>query len=421
VLLRRISVPRELSSWITVSDREVNARRAGMTPDGVERIWRATVQLYRFGYHPAITLCIRREGHVVLDRAIGWARGVAPGEPADAERVPVTPDTPFCIFSSSKAVTATVVHMLADRGTISLGDRVADYIPEYAGGGRDSTTIDHVLSHRAGIPFIPRDLIDLDQLADEEIFVKALPRMKARSEPGAALSYHAITGGFVLGELVKRVTGKDIRTVLQAEILDPLGFRWTSYGVRPEDVDAVGRSYPTGPILLPPLSLAITRALGLPGDEVTRISNDPRFLTAIVPAGNVVTTAQEMSRFMEILRQGGTLDGVTVMRPRTVRRAVAERSYHEIDRTLGMPIRFGSGYMLGARRLSLYGPDTDDAFGHLGFTNVMMWADPRREITVGLVTSGKPYASPHLGMLWRLMRTIGREAPKVARTTLERL
>jgi CubicO group peptidase (beta-lactamase class C family) len=311
--------------------------------------------------------------------------------------------------------------MLADRGALDVGDRVADYIPEYAGGGRDTTTIDHVLSHRAGIPFIPRDLIDLDELADEELFLKALPRMTARTRPGAALSYHAVTGGFVLAELIKRVTGKDLRTVLQTEILDPLGFRWTNYGVRAEDLPLVGHSNPTGPVVLPPLSLAITRALGLPGDEITRISNDARFLTAVVPAGNVVTTANEMSRFMEILRCGGTLDGVTVMRPRTVKRALGERAYHEIDRTLGAPIRFGSGYMLGARRLSLFGPDTDDAFGHLGFTNVMMWADPRREITVGLVTSGKPYASPHLGMLWRLVRTIGQEAPKVARTTLERL
>jgi CubicO group peptidase (beta-lactamase class C family) len=357
---------------------------------------------------------------VVLDRAIGWARGVGPGEARDAERVPATPDTPFCVFSSSKAVTATVVHMLADRGELDIGDHVVDYIPEFAGGGRDATTIDHVLSHRAGIPFVPRDMIDLDQLADEELLVNALPKMIARTRPGAALSYHAVSGGFVLGELVRRVTGKDIRSVLQAEILDPLGFRWTNYGVAPSDLDAVGHSYATGPILLPPFSTAITRALGLPGDEITRISNDPRFLTAIIPAGNVVTTANEMSRFMEILRLGGSMDGVTVMRPRTLKRALGERSYHEIDRTLGAPIRFGSGYMLGARRLSLYGPDTDDAFGHLGFTNVMFWADPRREISVGLITSGKPYASPHLGMLWRLTRAIGLEAPKVARTTLER-
>ena len=419
--LRRISVPRNLEGWVTVSDREENPRAGGMTPDGVERIWEAMVGLYRTGLHPTVQLCVRREGVVVIDRTIGWARGVAPGEPKDAERVRATPDTPFCLFSSSKAVTATVMHMLADRGYLHIGDRVADYIPEFAGKGRDDATIDHVLSHRAGIPFLPRKLMDLDLLADEEMLVSALPHLPARHRPGARLAYHAVSGGFVLAEIVKRVTGRTIREVLREEILDPLGFRWTNYGVAEQDLPAVGRVYPTGPLLLPPLSFGITRALGLPGDEVTRLSNDPRFLTGIIPSANVVSTANEMSRFMEILRRGGTMDGVTVMHPRTLRRALTERSYHEIDFSLGAPLRFSAGYMLGAHLLSVFGPDTDDAFGHLGFTNVMMWADPRREISVGLMTSGKPYASSHIGRLLRLMYVIGREAPKTARPMLERV
>ncbi|MGN6608431.1 MAG: serine hydrolase domain-containing protein, partial [Jatrophihabitans sp.] len=286
--LRRIHVPRRLDDWITVADTEQNPRGAGMTPEGVDRIWDATVQLYRTGLHPAIQLCVRREGTVVLDRAIGWARGVAPGEPKNAERVRATTDTPFCVFSASKAITATVVHMLVDRGELRLDDRVATWVPEFAGGGRDDVTIDHVLSHRAGIPFIPRKLMDLDLLAKDEMLADVLPHMPALSKPGARLSYHAVSGGFVLGEVVKRVTGRTIREVLQDEILTPLHFRWTNYGVAPEDLPQVGRAYPTGPILLPPLSFGITRALGMPGDEVTRVSNDPRFLTAIIPAANIV-------------------------------------------------------------------------------------------------------------------------------------
>jgi CubicO group peptidase (beta-lactamase class C family) len=162
----------------------------------------------------------------------------------------------------------------------------------------------------------------------------------------------------------------------------------------------------------------MTRALGMPIDELTELSNDPRLLMGIVPAGNVVATANEMSRFMDLLRAGGTLDGVQVMKPRTIRRAIVETSYHELDRTLGFPLRYSHGFMLGARTLSLYGPDTDEAFGHLGFTNVSMWADPRRELAVGLVTSGKPVVGPHLDALWRLFREIGRAAPKVAEPEL---
>jgi CubicO group peptidase (beta-lactamase class C family) len=193
-----------------------------------------------------------------------------------------------------------------------------------------------------------------------------------------------------------------------------------NYGVAPEDVPRVGLAYPTGPPPLPPLSGLLTRALGMPVDELTALSNDPRLLTGIVPAGNVVATANEMSRFMDLLRAGGTLDGVTVMQPHTIRRAVVETSYHEFDRTLGFPIRYSHGFMLGAKTLSLFGPDTDEAFGHLGFTNVSMWADPRRELAVGFITSGKPVVGLHLDALWRLFREIGRAAPKVTDPVLQR-
>ena len=420
-VLRMVRVPRDLGPITTVSDREQPAATAGMTEDGVERIWLAAQRLFRSGAYPALTLCVQREGRVVLDRALGWARGGGPGErtPA-AEREPATPDTPFCTFSASKAVTAVVVHLLAERGAIDLGAKVTGYLPEFAGAGRDDITVAQVLAHRAGIPQLPRDMLDLERLADPERILEAMPQLRSLHRPGAAVAYHTVSGGFVLGEIVRRATGKDIRTVLAEEILDPLGFRWTNYGVAPEDVARVGLAYPTGPKLVPPLSTVATRALGLPWDELTRLCNDPRFLTGIVPAGNVVSTAYEMARFMDLLRRGGTLDGATVMQPRTIRHALTETSYHEFDRTLGFPLRYSYGFMLGAKVLSLYGPDTDDAFGHLGFMNVIMYADPRRELSVGLITSGKTAVGPHLPLLWALVRRIGTEAPKVEEPLLYR-
>jgi CubicO group peptidase (beta-lactamase class C family) len=418
--LRRVHTPRDLSALTDRTDRERDPAAAGMSRDGVAAIWAAAERLFRRGMTPALTLCVRRCGEVVLDRSLGWARGGGPSDPRGAERVLATPDTPFCIFSSSKAVTATVIHVLAERDVLHLNDRVTDYLPEFKGGGRDAITIGQVLSHRAGIPQLPRDVMDLERLEDPERIIEAIPRLRSVHRPGAAVAYHTVSGGFVLGEVVRRATGKDIRTVLAETILDPLGFRWMNYGVRPEDVPLVGLSYPTGPPALPPVSNLLNRALGMPIDELTVLSNDPRLLTGIVPAGNVVATANEMSRFMDLLRAGGTLDGVQVMKPRTIRRAIVETSYHQFDRTLGFPLRYSHGFMLGARTLSLYGPDTDEAFGHLGFTNISMWADPRRELAVGLITSGKPVVGPHLDALWRLFREIGRAAPKVAEPELYR-
>jgi CubicO group peptidase (beta-lactamase class C family) len=358
---------------------------------------------------------VRREGQVVLDRAIGHARGNGPSDRENAERTPATPATPFVIFSASKAMTAVVAHLLDKRGLLHVGDRVCEYIPEYAANGKEAITIEHLLSHRAGVPNLPADAFDLDRFGDREFQLQMLCAAKPSSRPGKLLSYHAVSGGFIIAEIVKRVTGKGIRTVLAQEILEPLGFRWGNYGVSPKDVKRVALSYPTGPPALPPLSTVLERALGLPPDEITVRSNDPRFLTGVVPSGNVITTANELSRFFELLRAGGELDGVRVLEPRTIRRATSERAFREIDFTLVAPLRHASGFMLGARAISLFGPDTEEAFGHLGFTNVLGWADPERALSVGLMTSGKPMLHPALGDLWLLTRAIGQEAPKVAR------
>ena len=90
-----------------------------------------------------------------------------------------------------------------------------------------------------------------------------------------------------------------------------------------------------------------------------------------------MTTANELSRFFEVMRRGGELDGVRVIEPETIRTALTEQSHLEIDLSLGFPTRFSYGLMLGARVLSLYGRDTQHAFGHLGYINILGWADPR--------------------------------------------
>jgi CubicO group peptidase (beta-lactamase class C family) len=414
--LRRIRVPGDLDAVSARSDEAADVQALGMTAAGIERIWTGVERLYRSGFYPAIALCVRRRGQVVLDRAIGHASGNGPADREDAVRTPVTPQTPFVIFSASKVMTTVVAHLLEQRGLLHVGDRVCEYIPEYAVHGKEVITIEHLLSHRAGVPNLPADAFDLDRFGDREFMLEMLCAAKPRSRPGKLLSYHAVSGGFIVAEIVRRVTGRDIRTVLRQEILKPLGFRWGNYGVSARDVGLVALSYPTGPPALPPLSTVLQRALGLPPDEVTVRSNDPRFLTGIVPSGNVVTTANEFSRFFELLLAGGELDGVRILEPRTIRRAISERAFREIDFSLVAPLRHASGFMLGASTFSLFGPDTDEAFGHLGFTNVLGWADPERALSVGLMTSGKPMLHPALGDLWLLTRAIGQEAPKVART-----
>jgi CubicO group peptidase (beta-lactamase class C family) len=415
-VFHRVRLPKDLES-VTTRGAEEDPAAAELDRETVERIWDGAVGMYRSGVHPAVSLCVRRHGKVMLDRAIGHARGNGPDDPEDAPKLPMTPETPACIYSASKAITAMVVHKLDERGQLHIGDRVSEYIPEYAQNGKEGTTIAHVLAHRAGVASMPKETIELDRIGDDKFILRALCEAKPSIRPGRLLAYHAVSGGFILGEIVHRVTGKNVREVLADEFLDPLDFRWGNYGVDPGDVDEVALSYVTGPPLLPPISVLVKRVLGQSIDKVVEVSNDPRFLTAIVPSANVVTTANELSRFFEIFRAGGELNGVRVMEKRTIRRALTEQSHLEVDLSLLFPTRFSYGLMLGADYISLYGRDTDLAFGHLGLINIMGYADPERAISVGLITTGKAIVYPELPRFYGLMQRIASEVPKVEQPT----
>ena len=410
--LRRVRVARDLEA-ITTRGPEASPEAGGVGLENVEAIWAAVLDWYRSGVHPALQICVRRNGEVILDRAIGHSRGNGPRDGDGASKVAATPATPFCVYSTSKAITAFVIHKLCERGLIDVDDPIADHIPGYEVHGKETITIGHVLAHRAGVPNLPREALDLDRIGDREFLAGVLSDARPFAKAGRLLAYHAVSGGFILAEVVWRVTGKDIRTVLAEEFLDPLGFRWTNYGVAAADVDEVALNYITGPPTAPPLSNLLSRALGSGLDDLVELTNDPRYLTGIVPSANLVTTANELSRFFEVMRCGGELDGVRVIEAGTIRRALIERSHLEIDFSLGFPTRFSHGLKLGASLLSLYGRDTQHAFGHLGFTNMLAWADPERAISVAVLNNGKPVVYPEVYKFLGTMQRITSEMPKV--------
>jgi CubicO group peptidase (beta-lactamase class C family) len=409
--LARSPVPADLEA---VTDRADEAARRGGAAAARERVWRAAQALYRTGVHPALQLCIRHHGEVVLDRAIGFASGNAPDDPPEARRVPVRTGTPFTLYSASKAITAMVIHKLDEARRLHLDDRVCDYVPEFARHGKQSITLRHLLAHRAGIPNVPREAMDLDLLGQPERVCELLCDSRPATRPGRLLAYHTISGGFVLAEVVRRAAGCDIREVLAREIAEPLGLRWLRYGVAAEDVPRVAVDALTGPPPPPPLAGLLRRALGVELREIVALARDPRFLTGIVPSANVVAPAHEVAAFFQCLLDGGRLGAAQVFDPRTVRHAVSEQSYREIDLTLLIPLRYGLGLMLGDDPIGVFGPHTPHAFGHLGFTNIWAWADPQRAISVALLTSGKPVLSTHAVRLVQLLVEINRAFPRVA-------
>ncbi len=411
--LARCTIPRDLGE-VTCIGEEASPRQARTTRADLDRLWGRIQALYRTGVYPGLQVCIRRRGHVVLHRSLGHASGNAPDDPADMPKTPMGLDTPINIFSASKAVTAMVIHKLGEEGVIHVDDRVCDYIPEFRRHGKSRITIRHLLGHRAGIPNLPPEAMDLDLLSQPERVNRILCDARVQTRPGRLLAYHAISGGFVLAEVVRRTTGRDIRQVMREKIADPLGCRWMNYGVAPAELDRVARGALTGPPVGPPLSTLLRRALGVELDELVELAGDPRFLTGIIPSGNVITTAEELTSFYQCLLDEGEYAGVRVFDPRTVRRATSEDSIWELDLTLGVPLRYGLGFMLGGKRFSLFGTDNPHAFGHVGFTNTFSWADPERQLSVAFLATGMPVLSLHAIRLVQFLGEINDVFPKIA-------
>lgn len=408
---RWVQVPADLSR-ITRIDHAAECRPAdaGMSERGVQRIWSATEALYRTGVHPAMTLVIRRHGKVVMKRAIGCLRGNAPGEPlaAESEQIALSPDAPICLFSASKAITALLLHKLVEDGKLSLDDRVAQHLPAFAAHGKGNVTLRQLLAHRAGIPTLPVKHPDPSLLQHWDALVHMLcmaPPFDPRFEKQA---YHALTVGFIVGEIIRRVSGLELREVLHNTLTGPLKLDSMTFGLSPERRALSPLSYGTGPKPIWPLSQYVKRIIGVSFERAAEAANEEGFLSSVVPSGNIFANADDTSKVFQMLLNGGELDGVRVLKPETVAEAIRPVGKIQYDSMLMLPMRFSAGFMLGESPFGLFGPRSHDAFGHLGFVSVLCWADPSRQLSVALLNTGKSVA-PTAALQWlRLIGAINR-------------
>jgi len=369
----------------------------------VEPVWREVQRLYRTGLHPALALNVRHRGRVVLDRTIGHldnAPGALPGGV-------VGPESLFNLFSASKIVTAALVHALVEDGVLDLDRPAAWWVPEFGRLGKDRILLRHLLNHTAGIPDMPRGLDVARALGEGRVPLDPICGLSPQSPPGERVAYHPMTSWFVLQEVMERATGVGLRPLLRQRLLDPLGFTGMDYGVDPSRLPEVALHAVTGPPAPPVMASIFQRSVGVDLDTAVELTNDPRFLTAVLPSANVIGNPREVSRFLALLLNGGTLDGRRVLAPETVRRMVGEVTPRQFDGTFGFPMRYALGVMMGGRRFSLFGLGTPGAFGHLGLSNVVVYADPARDLVVSFLTTGKPMMDP--GMVrwyWVLQRLV---------------
>ena len=406
-------VPRDLDSVIHIdSKKEVDPHEVGLLQSDVDKIWDNIIKVYKTGVHPAITACIRHQGKVLLSRSIGHVSGNGPNDGPDTGKVVATPDTPMCLYSTSKGITALLMHMLQEDGLINISDPVAFYAPEFARKDKDNITIHQILAHRGGIPGLPKD-VAVESLWDEDKTWELLCDAEPIVTDGSKLAYHAITGGFVLERVIRKVTGDNINAYITRKIREPMGMKYFTYGVEPEHRDDLARTYATGPRPGLLLGAFIKRALGADIVSLEQACNDPRFQDAIIPAGNLAGTAEEVGRFFQMMLNGGKWGRRRICSETTVARATQEFGARTLDRTLLIPMRFSAGLMLGDEPFGVWGPNSRHAFGHLGLVNKFAWADPQRDMSACILTSGIPIIAHHIPPLVNVIRGIGHTIPVV--------
>ncbi len=377
----------------------------------IAKIWREVKKLYRLALHPAVALHIRHKGRVVMDRTLGHVSNPVGGVPG---RI-ATPDTLFNLFSASKIVTSTLVHALAEDGLFSLDDRVADHLPGFARHGKGDVRITHLLNHTAGIPDMP-PVPDLEAaLRDGTVDLELLFDLPPQSRPGDRVAYHSITSWFLIQRIIEDATGKPLRQALRDRILDPLGFENLAYGVAAGRIDEVAKHVRTGPPIPPMIGGIFERSIGIGLDRAVELTNQADFLTATLPSANVIGTPREAARFMQLLLNGGELDGTRVISEDAIARMTGEVTRAQLDGTFGFPMRYGLGVMMGGNRFSLFGLGTRGAFGHLGLSNVVVYADPARELAVSFLNTGKPLLAPGMVQWYAVLQHIASRVPKSRR------
>jgi len=417
-VMHGFTVPKSLDAITSVdSAREVDASAAGLRSKDVDALWRSIEDLFRSGMHPMVGFCLRRQGEIVLNRSIGYVSGINAGEDGGGEggiaedAVIASTDTPVCLFSASKAITAMLVHKAAEDGFINLLDPVSYYIPEFAEHGKGDITIWHLLSHRAGVPTFESNL-PTEMLFDHDALIKLICAAKPIDREGRTTAYHALTGGFIMAELIKVATGKTLQQYLDDVIRKPMGMKYFRYGLLANQLALAPRHYGTGLPLDPVIGGVLKQVLGVDVPTVVEISNSDDFKRAVIPSANLYATAEETCRFFQMmLDHGEYVDPKSgkhrqVMKPLAVHRATRETGKALIDRSLFMPMRYSTGMMLGGDPVGVYGLKTHYAYGHIGFSNVLCWADPQRDISVALMTSGKPVLGTHIPALLKLMYKI---------------
>jgi CubicO group peptidase (beta-lactamase class C family) len=313
-------------------------------------------------------------GEQIVDAVAGVA------DPATGRAV--TSDTPFYSFSVGKAAASTLVHQLVERGVFGYDTRLVELWPEFGAHGKENVTVRHVLTHSAGVPGLPLDTT-VEDLCDWHRMCAVIADAKLWWEPGTKVGYHAYTFGYLVGEVIRRATGKPISQVLRDEVAAPLKIADELYFGMPvteqyrlavlEDAPGSTEMMASMPPDTPMLKAAPPETF-----PSAALGNRTDVLAADIPAGGKMS-ARAIARMYAALL--GDVDGVRLIGPDTLRTATAVAASGE-DQVFGNPSTWALGYSIGL--LGSTADETPTVFCMGGAGGTMAFGDTATGLSVGV-------------------------------------
>lgn len=336
-----------------------------------------------FADYPEVgaALAVTVDGQLVVDL---WGGYVDPDHSAPWQR-----ETLVNVYSTSKGLGALCAHILVDRGQLDLDAPVASYWPEFAQQGKENIPVRWLLSHRAGLPAIDKDL-PREAMFDWDTMTQALAAQKPWWEPGKAHGYHALTYSWLVGEVVKHAAGKSVGAFFRDEVAIPLGLD-AHIGVGPELDPRIADlipSPPPPPGEVDPLAAVFEDPTSMPYKAFNnpplgrRTANTRDWRAAEMVAANAHANAWSLARMYAALANGGELEGTRLLSQAAIDAARVEQSRGD-DKVLHLESRFGLGFMMPAGMR--YFSDNPRAFGHSGMGGSLAFADPEARLSVGYV------------------------------------
>jgi CubicO group peptidase (beta-lactamase class C family) len=356
----------------------------GFTAPGYEAVRDAFENNFAQGLEVGASFSAYHRGEKVVDI---WG-GVADPETGRAW----DEHTMAVVFSTTKGVTAICAHKLAQEGALDIDAPVAKYWPEFAQNGKDDLPVSYLLSHRAGLAWLDGALTP-DEVWAWDPVIAMLEAQVPAWKPGTEHGYHAVTYGYLVGEVIKRITGVSVGTYFRRELAEPLGLDfWIGLpaseesrvatlvgGLTPDtaEMDPDARAF-IDSIMGPETDLG--KALSMSGALSNDIFNTRDFHAAEVPAAGGIGEARAIAKLYAACV--GTVDGIRVLTPEQVKLATVQQTEGPNRVIMGLDLQFGLGFFVPSSIVNVGGPNS---FGHFGAGGSVGWADPDAEFAFGYV------------------------------------